>query len=237
MESLLRDLAERLSALERDIDAGSYQAGRWGTLLRDLRRLSRSDRLVLSEAISRVSNKLHTPKATHRVSFGVGLAVEGGLALLGAGILWWALEIRAAWAAVVAALIWTMAFQPLIKILTGTVLGIRYAYAYLLGPEPRFKMRYGTYVAAPNSARIAFHISGTLGSPLGAWLPVPLLGQKLPTATTFCWLLFGMVVAINLVPFILALAGHQRIGRVRLSLGSAGSAAVEIRDALHQGRG
>ena len=226
------DLTERLAALERDIDAGSYRAGGWSALLRDLRSLSRPDRMVLSEAISRVSAKLHIRKTTWRAPFAVGLAIEIALALLGVGLLWFAIQTRANWAGAAAALLWTMAFQPLIKILTGAVLGIRYAYAYLLGPEPRFKMRYGTYIAAPAPARIIFHLSGTVGSPLGAWLPIRFLGSQLPVATTFCWVLFGIVTAINVVPFGLALAGVQRIGSLRLSLGSAGSAAIEIRDAL-----
>lgn len=232
MEPVPQDLTERLAALERDIDTGSYRAGRWQALLRDLCRLPRPDRIAFSEAISRVSAKLHLRKTTWRVPFPVGLAIEIALALLGAGLLWFAIQTPASWAAAMAALLWTMSFQPLIKILTGTILGIRYAYAYLLGPEPRFKMRYGTYIAAPALGRIIFHLSGAVGSPLGAWLPIRFLGSQLPAATTFCWVLFGIVTAINVVPFILALMGVQRIGLLRLSLGSAGSAAIEIRDAL-----
>ena len=236
MHSLPQDLTESLTALERDIDTGLYRAGRWQALVRSLRRLPQPQRAGLSEAISRVSDKLHAPKARWRVAFSLGLAVELGLALVGAGLLWLAIRTRASWAGVMAALILTVAFQPLIKILTGTVLGIRYAYAYLLGPEPRFKMRFGTYIAAPRSARIIFHLSGAVGSPLGAWLPTQILGSQLSAATKFCWVLFGIVVAINAVPFVLALSGLQRIGGVRLSLGSAASAALEIREALQDGR-
>jgi hypothetical protein len=125
-----------------------------------------------------------------------------------------------------------MSFQPLLKVLTGTVLGIRYAYAYLLGPEPRFKMRFGSYIAAPRAARVLFHLSGTIGSPLGAWLPTRFLGPSLRPASTFCWILLAIVVIINVVPLALALSGLQRIGPIRLSLGSAASAALEIREAL-----
>jgi hypothetical protein len=227
---------ERLTAVESDIDAGFDSAGRWQALLRDLRRLPRPERIELSEAISRVSDKLHLRKARSRVAFSVGLAAEVGLALLGAVLLWLAVRTGTGWAAVIAALLWTMAFQPLVKILAGTALRIRYSYAYLWGPEPRFKMRYGTYIAAPMSARIIFHLSGMLGSPLGAWLPIPLLGSQFPAATKFCWILFGIVVAINVVPFMLALAGLQKIGQIRLSLGSAGNAALEIREALRERR-
>ncbi len=46
-------------------------------------------------------------------------------------------------------------------------LGIAYDYAYLFHIEPRFKMSYGTYLAAPRWARIVFHLSGIVGSPLG----------------------------------------------------------------------
>jgi hypothetical protein len=232
MPSPPEDLTERLIALERDIDAGLYRGGRWQALLADLRRLPGSERAAVAATVSRVSDKLHARKAQRKVAFPVGLALEIGLALLGAGLLWFAVANRSSWAGIMAALAWTTAFQPLIKVLTGTALGIRYSYAYLIGPEPRFKMRYGTYIAAARPARIVLHLSGAVGSPLGAWLPVPFLAGALPAVSGFCRLLFGLVVAVNAIAFVLALAGFKRIGPLRLSLTSAASAALEMREAL-----
>jgi hypothetical protein len=227
-----QDLLARLSALAGDLEAGRYIPGPWKELLSEVRRLPRPARLALAESISRLSEQLHARTRVHTVPFWAGLLAEVLLALLGATLLWLALEYDSNWAAVSASLLWTMCFQPLLKIVTGTVLGIRYAYAYLLGPEPRFKMRFGSYIAASRAARILFHLSGTLGSPLGAWLPTRFLGPSLRSASTFCWILVAVVATINVVPFALALAGMQRIGPIRLSLGSAASAALEIREAL-----
>lgn len=228
----LQALQARLSALERDIDAGRYRPGPWQALLRDVRRLPRSDRAALAASISCISDRLHARTAKRTLPFAAAVLAEMALATAGAVLLWFAVQIHSSWAAVAGALLWTISFQPLIKILIGSLLGIRYAYAYLLGPEPRFKMRFGSYIAAPRLARILLHLFGTIGSPLGAWLPTRFLPPGLRVATTFCWVLFGIVVLINVAPLVLALAGLWRVGPLKLSLGSAASAALEIREAL-----
>ncbi len=66
-----------------------------------------------------------------------------------------------------AAAIWVTTFEPMLKLLIGMALGVRYEYAYLRNGEPRFKMRYGTCLAAPRALRIALHVSGTIGLPRG----------------------------------------------------------------------
>ena len=234
-ESGATELAVRLASLERDIDEGRYRPGLWQPLLRDVRRLPRPDRVALQGAISRVSDKLHARKGVRRIPFRLAVLGEFGTVFLGAVLLGVALRYRSGWAAVLAALAWALAFQPLIKMLVGSALGIRYNYAYLLGPEPRFKMRYGSYLAAGRSARIAFHLSGMIGSPLGAWLPIPFLGPEFRGAITICWSIVAVCVALNIVPLVLALLGFERVGSLNLSLGSAGSAALEIREPLARG--
>jgi hypothetical protein len=229
-----RAIHTRLSAFERDIAEGRYQQGLWPSLLRDVRHLKRGERIALKESISRISEQLHARKGRRRVAFHTGILAEVALVLLGGFLLWVGARYQADWSAVLGALAWTMAFQPLIKCLAGLSLGIRYDHAYLLGPEPRFKMRYGSYLASPRASRIAFHLSGMVGSPLGAWLAMRFLGAELRGANAFCWGLFVFCVALNLVPLALGLMGLERIGPVRLSLGSAGSAALEVREALER---
>lgn len=233
-ETIPQSLAGRLSELEREIDAGSYRPGAWQAWLREARRRPRAERIALAEAISRVSEKLHARAPRRRVALGAGLLAECALALIGAVLLGLAVRDGSNAAAVVAAMLWAMSFQPLFKLAVGSMLGVRYAYAYFLGLEPRFKMRYGTYVAAPRAARIIFHLSGMIGSSLGAWLPIPFLSPDLRPAIIICWVLFGLTAATNVVPFLMALTGIGRVGPLRLSLASAGSAALEIREALRR---
>src|SRR5262249_38713708 len=134
---------------------------------------------------------------------------------------------------IVSAVIWTIAFQPLLKVAVGYLLGVRYQYAYLYGVEPRFKMCFGEYLAQPRYARLLLHLSGTVGSPLGAWLPTLFVDPSLRIAVYVCWGLFWSVVAINVAGFVAVLTGvRARIGPVSLRDSSGGAAALELREAL-----
>jgi len=111
-------------------------------------------------------------------------------------------------------------------------MGVRYDYFYLLGIEPRLKMSYGSYLARPRLLRIIVHLSGTVGSPLAAWLTYRMLSNGQPGAAAFCYGAFWVLVIINVVNFLGPLFGMQRIGPMPLSMTSAGSAAMEIREGL-----
>ena len=220
----------RIAAVEHDIDAGDYRPGAWQALLKEVRRLPRTERVALANDITRVSHKRHARANRQTIPFTAGLLAEVGLAITGLALLWLAIREPSNVLAIGAAALWITAFQPLVKIGAGGVLGMGYEYVYFLGVEPRFKLRYGDYLAAPRGARILFHLSGMIGSPLGAWLPTLYLGAHLRAAIDFCWAAFGLVVASNLVPFVAALAGVQRIGPLKLSRVGAASAASEIRE-------
>jgi len=179
-----------------------------------------------------VSRKLHLRAVRRTFPFPLGLAAECALAGCGAVLLAIALRWNSNSAAAIGAISLTVALEPLVKVAAGLLLGIRYDYAYLLGLEPRFKMRYGTYLVRARPARIVFHFAGMIGSPLGAWLSTRFLGPELATARRFCWVLFAFAIAINAAIFGLALAGVRRIGPLRLSLASAAVAATELREAL-----
>src|SRR6202011_6332563 len=105
-----------------------------------------------------------------------------------------------------------MTFQPLVKIAVGYLLGVEYEYAYLYGVEPRFKMRFGDYIAAPRWARIVLHLSGTIGSPLGAWLAKVCLPTDLSIAIMVSAAIFWIVIAVNITSFLVALAGVKKLG-------------------------
>lgn len=228
----MSDLRSKLAAIEADIDAGRYRPGLWENLVRLARGQPRSERLALAADVSRISGKLHGRKGLRTLSVPAGVELEL-LATVAGGV---ALAIARAngsnLAALVAAGVWITTFQPLIKLMAGTLLGVRYEYAYLRGMEPRFKMRYGTYLAAPRWARIVVHLSGTVGSPLAAWLVGTLTRPELRLAGRVCVVAFWATLALNALLFLAALIGLRRLGPVRLATTSGGVAAVEMREAL-----
>ena len=225
-------IRDRIASIEREIDEARYRPGPWDRLLKDARMLPRADRTPLAADISRVSSKLHRRDGKRTVSFATGLAIEIGLTLLGAILILFAGRAPSNVGAIIAASIWVMTFQPLVKIAVGYLLGIEYEYAYLYGVEPRFKMRYGDYLAAPRWARILLHLSGTIGSPLGAWLPIVCIPNDLWVAIDVCRVIFWIVVAVNVASFFIALAGVRSLGPFKASHSSGGTAALELREAL-----
>ncbi len=112
------------------------------------------------------------------------------------------------------------------KIGVGYLLGVGYEYAYFNRGEPRFKMRFGDYLAAPRWARIVLHLSGTIGSPLGAWLVMICLPSDLRIAIDVCWAIFWIVVAVNVFGFVVAIAGVRKLGPMKASASSGGAARI-----------
>ena len=226
----MNDLADQLRAIEAELDAGRYHPGAWERFVRLVGRRPRSERLALAADISRVSCKLHTRNGLRTVSPATGCALELLATAVGAAGL--AVGLARGWnvAALAAAAIWVTTFEPLVKLGTGMLLRVRYEYAYLRGVEPRFKMRYGTYLAAPRWRRVLVHLSGTVGSPLAAWLVATLTRPRLPVACRICVAAFWATVLLNAAFLCAALIGLRRIGRLRLSTTSGGAAGLELRD-------
>jgi hypothetical protein len=225
-------IRDRLVAIERDIDDGRYIPGPWQHLLQDARGLPRHERGPLAEEISRVSRKLHMRGGRYTIPLTTGMVAEIVAAFIGAVLVIFAGSRHSNVLAIIAALLWIVSFQPLVKMAVGYMLGVEYEYAYLYGAEPRFKMRMGDYIAAPRWARVILHLAGTVGSPMGAWLPIVCLPADLWVAIDVCWVLFWIVVAINVASFIAAMAGVRRLGPFRAIDSSGGSAALELREAL-----
>jgi hypothetical protein len=137
--------------------------------------------------------------------------------------------------AIVAMILWVSSFQPLVKIASGTALGIKYEYAYLFGGiEPRFKSDFGSYLALSPWKRMIFHLSGTLGSPLGAALVAVTTNERLGVAMWVSWLVFWIVIAINAAAILAGFARVRRVGRFRIAATSGGLAATEFRSLMHE---
>jgi hypothetical protein len=225
-------IRDRIAGIERQLDEKLYRTGPWNQLLKDARVLPREEREALKEEVSRVSSKLHRREGRATLSLTTGLMAEVALTVLGGVLIILAIHNESNLLAIIAAGIWTMTFQPLVKIAVGYLLGVEYEYAYLYGVEPRFKMRFGDYLAAPRWARIVLHLSGTIGSPLGAWLVLVCLPTDLRIAIDVCWAIFWIVVIVNVFSFLTALFGLKRIGPFKATYSSGGSAALELREAL-----
>jgi hypothetical protein len=226
------DLRGRLAAIERAVDEGTYRAGPWSALVRDIRKSAFTERAALADDLSRVSRKLHLRKPRRRTAMNTGILLEivatiaGGLLII-AGV--WD---RSNVLAFLGALVWMLTFEPLVKLIVGRIAGVQYDYFYLLGIEPRLKMSYGTYLARPRWLRTIVHLSGTVGSPLAAYLTYWMLSDSLPVAAVLCHIAFWLLMIVNLVNFVAPLIGMRRLGPIPLSMSSAGSAAIEMREGL-----
>jgi hypothetical protein len=225
-------IRDRLESIEKALEAGNYRPGPWDSVVRDVRALPQADRMAVAEDFSRVSRELHRRHGYFTVPFAAAFAFEIVLAVLGLVILVLGLQHDSNLLVLAAAALWAVAFQPLVKVATGLMLGIGYDYAYLYHWEPRFKTNYGKYLAAPRSSRIIFHLSGMIGSPLGLWLPTLWTDSHLTFAYYVCRAFFWLIVATNVGTLLPALAGIRKIGGFKFRDSSAGMAALEIREAL-----
>lgn len=162
---------------------------------------------------------------------GRSVALEIGATAVGGLLLWLGVAMRSVTAPVVALIVWVTTLEPLCKMAVGSGLGIRYDYAYLRGIEPRFKMCYGTYLAASRPARIVLHLSGCVGSPLAAWLVARLTAARIPLAATIATVVFDVIVAVNAGLFLAAVVGIRRLGSFPLAASSGGAAGSELRQA------
>jgi hypothetical protein len=225
-------IRNRIAEIERQLDEHRYRPGPWELVLKDLRALHPDERVELKDEVSRVSSKLHRRDGRATISLTIGLSIEAALTAIATVLIIVAQQNHSNLCGIIAAGIWIMTFQPLLKIAVGYLLGVEYEYAYLYGAEPRFKMRYGDFIAAPRWARIVLHLSGTVGSPFGAWLATICLPNDLTIAIDVCWVLFWIVVAVNVASFLLALGGVRRLGPFKSRYSSGGAAALDLREGL-----
>lgn len=227
----MSDLDTRLSEIEAALDASRYRPGPWQRFIEAASAAPANERRRLEEAVTRVGDKLHRRTLSRVVSLERGLAFEmlgalAGLALLAAGA-----ASGATLPLVAAAAVLGTALQPLLKTSTGLALGVGYSYAYLKRGEPRFKLQYGSYLAAPPWRRVLLHASGALGSPF-AWLLVSSVAQpSSPTLARILLWLFAAHLAFQAALALLTACGVRRIpllGTLRLT--SAGAAGFELHE-------
>ena len=236
MDVRLADLYTILSVIEHDLDTHCYRPGPWAQFVRLVQQRPQAERMILAADISRVSEKLHRRHGRRTLSIPLGVGLELLATALGAGLLVVGLRTASTVAVLAAAVIWITTSEPLVKITVGSLLGIQYDYVYLYGIEPRFKMRYGAYLAASRAARVVLHLSGTIGSPLAAWFVSYLAHPMLPFAALVCNVVFWVLGGVNATLFITALIGLRHLGPLRLDASSGGVAGSELHAALVAGR-
>jgi len=228
----LSELYQQLVAIEDDLDGGRYRPGPWNSLLRSLRARPQEERAEVAPSVARVSRKLHMRGGRRTINIGVAIGSELVATIVGALLLIWSISRGSNVLAIAGAAIWATTFQPLIKSACGRALGVRYDYGYLYGIEPRLKMDYGSYLALSRAARIALHLSGTIGSPLAVLFVQAVVPAQMDLARVLCWYAMWILIAINLVPLLIGLVGIRRIGGMRLRDSSSGAAAAEMREGI-----
>jgi len=222
-------ISATLSEIERQLDDGVYHPGPWAAFLRAADSRPREERAALADQVSRVSDKLHRRGHPRTLPFWSGLLLEAAATAVGVTLLQSGLQRESGVQVLAAAIILTTTLQPLVKIAAGTLLGIRYSYFYIWGRyEPRFKMRYGSYLCAERWRRVLLHLSGTLGSPLAFWWVSMRSETVLPGVSAVCVLLIWLLVSVQVLTFSLGMSGGRRLARVGW-VTSGGAAARELR--------
>ncbi len=221
-------LRGRIREIEARVEDGTYRPGPWAALVREVRALPGASRRVLAPDVTRASDALHRRAGHPEVGAWVGLVLEVGAVLVSLVLLIGGVDTQSRALSLGGALVLGTAAQPLVKVSVGTLLGVRYSYAFLRVFEPRFKMRYGTYLARPRWARVVYHLAGTIGTPLALWWVSGL--QSIPAWTrSACTLLAVVLVAANVGFFVAALFGAKKIGPLRVAITSGGNAGLELR--------
>jgi len=226
------DLGRRLDVIEDALERGAYRPGMWSRFVAEATRSSRVERRSVADRAGRASEILHRRRC--RPEIGLGAGGLAGIIAAGAGFaLVEATRDSGGPLLVVGAALLIVALHPLVKTGIRPELGIRFSGVYLRGVEPRVKLRFGTYLAAPAGSRIVFHLGGAIGSPLGAaWVWRQAAGSG--SAATAVAVIFWVLVAIQVVTLTLGLGGR---GRRLARISSGGTAGAEIRSALIRWRG
>jgi hypothetical protein len=231
-------LRAQLLEVEKTIEAGAYKPGPWDRFIRAARNQPPPVRAALADDATRVSRKLHLRTGRTTMPLERAILWESSATIIGAVLLAAGVASKSNVLAMLGALTWTTTFQPLVKVAVGTALGVSFDYAYLEGSfEPRFKISYGTYLARPRWARILFHLSGIVGSPLGIYLAGVLMAPVLPTSAKICDVIFWILNVVNLVSFVGGIISRRKLGPLRVASSSGGVAGAELHDAFTIARG
>jgi hypothetical protein len=229
LEADADELSAALEGIESQLDAGAYRPGPWAKFLRAAESRPRAERLKLADRVSRVSDKLHRRRHPRTLSFRSGLWLELIATAVAVALLEAGLRRPSSGSVLAAAIILTVTLQPLVKLAMGHLLGIRYSYFYIWARyEPRFKMRYGTYLCAERWRRVVLHASGTVGSPLAFWWVSVRAAEVAPRVSAICEVLFWVLIGVQVLTFLVGISGVRQLAKVGW-VTSGGAVARELR--------
>ena len=174
----IRQVMERI---ETSLDSGTYCVGDWQKCVKELKRLGPDSTVMLTQDLTRISNKLHRRNRYPEAPLWMGLVLE--YLLLVMSMLAITAESTSVRLASIIAL--TLCLQPLIKISVGMLLGVRYSYVFLWYFEPRFKMRFGTYHHLARWKKLSLLLAGSVGTPIALLLGGLALGDA-PVLSMLC---------------------------------------------------
>jgi len=212
--------------IERDLDASTYHVGDWQKCLSEFRDLDRATRAILTEDLTRISNKLHRRNGFHEAPTWMGFVLE--YLLLATSILMMTAESTLL--RFISIILLVSCLQPLIKISMGTLLGVRYSYAYLWYVEPRFKMSFGTYQKLKKWQKVVLQLIGSIGTPLALFAGYYVLSDEPQLVMLF--LAAALLAAImQLSAFVASWLGVRKLGPFLLSnLTTPALLAKELKD-------
>jgi len=214
-----------LKEVENSLDNATYRKGDWQQLVNSSWNVDRSVILSVKEDITRVSNKLHQQKGPGKLPFWPGYVFECIASF--AGIL--CLFSEYPFVKLAGVVMLALGLQPLIKVTTGLLLGVSYAYTYFLNMEPRFKMNYGSYLCLPGVQRVALHLAGGVGTPL-AMLMGFFSFRDYQLISNGLMLLFLVVALMQIGAFTAVWMGYPKVaGYLLENLTSPAKAAAELR--------
>lgn len=225
-QTIIEPLQSELENIENSLDSGNYRVGQWQKFIDHMSEYDGQKLTPIAADVSRISNKLHRSHNYFELPVVPSMVFEVLITLLGF-VCFFSENPFVRLAGVVLLL---MSLQPLIKVVTGLLLGIRYSYVYFLNVEPRFKMFYGTYIPLSIEKKVFYHLSGAIGTPLAMLTGfVVFQGEYKLLANAFI-AFFVLASLMQIGAFTAVWMGYRKIGRYVLeNLTSPAKAAAELK--------
>ncbi|MFT4713802.1 MAG: hypothetical protein ACJAVI_002969 [Candidatus Azotimanducaceae bacterium] len=208
----LHEGRQMLDQVERDLDSMTYRVGDWQKCLKCLKGMEVGESSLLSQDLTRVSNKLHRRNQFLEAPAWVGFIFE--YLLLASSLL--AMTADSILLLIVSVVILALCLQPLIKTYTGLLLGVRYSYVFLWYFEPRFKMQFGSYHELVRWKKLLLQLSGSVGTPIALLVGWRILADA-PLLSTLCLGFAAIAALMQVAAFVAVLCGVRKVGPFLLS--------------------